>query len=133
MAFVMGGVLVMLSGVVMVQPYYYTKHSKDPDAIDTIVEKEALADNNENILYMSHRDIVQMAVSLESLAMAKKTLDIQKMTIMSTTSLNTTKRKNVNRIVKPKGYIAVNRDIEAVKLNFSTETIWRYINTIQGT
>lgn len=124
MAFILGGVLVVFSGIVMVQPYCYTKHHADPDAIDTIVEKAALSDDNENILRMSHRDLVQMAVSLESLNAAKRALDIQKMTIMSTTSLNATKPlKLLERKLNGKSYLPVHKELQAVKCTYSTETI----------
>lgn len=128
MAFVMGGILVMLSAVVMVQPYYYVTHHVSPDAEEITVEKETLTNNDaDSLLYKSHKDLVQMTVSLESLSAANRALREMRTTLRSTVSLNTSKsaKSPVYRkaTVKGKPYRPIDKDQLAVTFSYSTETI----------
>ncbi|XP_045200630.2 monocarboxylate transporter 13-like [Mercenaria mercenaria] len=122
MAFVLGGVMVILSSVVMIQPYLYIKRHPRFQEEEIIAEKVALAESTDipSLQYMSHRDLVQMTVSLESLTAAKRSLDVIR---RSTNSLNVIKPK-LNVIQKKNGMLLpIHRDIEALKASFSTETI----------
>lgn len=121
MAFVLGGFMVILSSVVMIQPYLYVKHHPRNKEVEIIAEKVALSQSTDiQPLNLSHRDLVQMTVSLESLTAAKHALDTIR---RSTTSLNVIKPKH--QIVKSKNgtYLPIHKDIVALKLSFSTETV----------
>lgn len=121
LAFVLGGSLVILSSVVMIQPYLYVKHHPRNLVEEVIAEKEALAQSTDVLsLHVSHRDLVQMTVSLESLTAAKQALDAIR---RSTHSLNVIKPKQIPKQVKNGRYLPVNKNIEAIKVSFSTETI----------
>lgn len=126
MAFVIGGILVMLSAVVMVQPYYYVRHHISPDAEEITVEKETLTNNDaDGLLYKSHKDLVQMTVSLESLSATHRALREMRATLRSTASLNTPKsvKSPVSRTATAKGklYRPIGKDLLA--MTYSTETI----------
>ena len=84
LAFIIGGVLVMLSGIVMIHPYYYVKNHKSEDDLEEEVPTEkALVSDSMDIPsshFASYRDIVQMTASMESLAIVKRIYDIKRST-----------------------------------------------------
>lgn len=123
MAFVVGGSLCILSAIVIIQPYLYVKHHPHDSEEDVIAEKVVLAASTDisDIRYASHRDLVQMAVSLESLSGAKRALD-RTVVHRSTVSLAVPK-ENSYKIAKNGSYLPVNKTIAALKLSLSTETI----------
>lgn len=111
-AFLVGGAMSILSAFAMIQPYCYVKNHPNIQQDEIIVEKVALASSTDisSIRYASHRDLVQMTVSLESLTAAKEALDVVK---RSTTSLASS---NSHKFDKQNGtYLPVHKDILALK------------------
>ncbi|XP_052782558.1 monocarboxylate transporter 13-like isoform X1 [Mya arenaria] len=124
-AFVVGGALAIVSGFVMIQPYCYVKHQNKHDVIGEIEveEKNALADSVDfnPLSFRSHRDIINMTVSLESLSAVKRILDIQR----SRLSLNVPKNNvDMNGVAKLRNRgKPVNKAVQALKVFGSTDTV----------
>lgn len=124
MAFILGGFLCILSAFFMIQPYLYVRNHPLSVDEEIIAEKMALAESADihSMRYTSHRDLVQMAVSLESLSAAKHALELIH---RSTASLHAAKPETKMAMkIKSNGmYLPIHKDIAALKLSFSTETI----------
>lgn len=122
-AFIVGGLLCIVSGFVMIQPYLYVKNH--PFTQEEILVSQEKLDLSQSIdipanKFPSHRDLVQSVLSMESLGAVDRFKNLQKAAQRSTYSLNITKpeKKKPRNTYLPKAVENIRNQTFA-----STETI----------